>query len=123
MGEVYKARDTRLDRIVAVKVLPDALAGDPQFRARFDREVRAISQLEHPHICPVYDVGEDGGRAYLVMQCLEGETLADRLARGALPLDQAARFRPGHVHDPGRGESHERHRIVAAGDDPATSND
>src|ERR1700686_4866842 len=89
MGEVYKARDTRLDRTVAIKILPPALAADPQFRERFDREARAISQLDHPHICAVYDVGEHNGTAYLVMQYLEGETLADRLMKGALPLDQA----------------------------------
>ena len=89
MGEVYRARDTRLDRTVAIKILPDALAADPQFRERFDREARAISQLTHPHICTLYDVGEQDGTAYLVMQYLEGETLADRLAKGALPLDKA----------------------------------
>ena len=61
MGAVYRARDTRLDRIVAIKVLPDALAADPQFRERFDREARAISQLDHPHICALYDVGEEQG--------------------------------------------------------------
>jgi Tol biopolymer transport system component len=89
MGEVYKARDTRLDRIVALKILPDFLAVDPQFRDRFDREARSISQLDHPHICALYDVGEQGGTAYLVMQYLDGETLADRLAKGALPIDEA----------------------------------
>jgi serine/threonine protein kinase len=89
MGEVYKARDTRLERTVAVKILPEALAADPQFRERFDREARAISQFDHPHICALYDVGDQGGTAYLVMQYLEGETLADRLAKGALPVDQA----------------------------------
>jgi Tol biopolymer transport system component len=89
MGEVYKARDTRLDRTVAIKILPDTLAADPQFRARFDREARTISQLEHPHICALYDVGEHNNTAYLVMQYLEGETVADRLTKGALPLDQA----------------------------------
>src|SRR5215831_14404114 len=89
MGEVYKARDTRLDRLVALKILPDGLAADPQFRDRFDREARSISQLDHPHICALYDVGEQGGTAYLVMQYLEGETLADRLGKGALPIDQA----------------------------------
>ncbi len=89
MGEVYKARDTRLERTVAIKVLPDTLAVDPQFRERFDREARAISQLTHPHICTLYDVGEQAGTAFLVMEYLEGETLADRLAKGALPLDQA----------------------------------
>ena len=85
MGEVYKARDTRLDRTVAIKVLSKTLAADPQFRERFDREARALSQLTHPHICTLYDVGA----AYLVMEYLEGETLADRLAKGALPLDTA----------------------------------
>jgi len=89
MGEVYKARDTRLARIVALKILPDGLAADPQFRDRFDREARSISQLDHPHICALYDVGDQGGTAYLVMQYLEGETLADRLAKGALPIEQA----------------------------------
>src|ERR1700730_6458350 len=92
MGEVYKARDTRLDRIVAIKVLHESLAIDSQFRERFDREARTISQLEHPHICPLYDVGEQEGTAYLVMQYLEGETLADRLTKGVLPLDQALRI-------------------------------
>ena len=89
MGEVYRARDTRLDRSVAVKVLPDALGADPEFRERFDREARAISQLSHPHICTLYDVGEEQGTAFLVMEYLEGATLADRLAKGALPIDQA----------------------------------
>jgi serine/threonine-protein kinase len=89
MGEVYKARDTRLDRTVAVKVLPAALAADPQFRARFDLEARAISQLAHPNICTLHDVGDDRGISYLVMEHLEGETLADRLARGPLTVDEA----------------------------------
>jgi Tol biopolymer transport system component len=91
MGEVYKARDTRLDRTVAVKILPDMLAADPQFRERFDREARTISQLDHPHICALHDVGEQQGTSFLVMQYLEGETLADRLTKGALPIDQAIR--------------------------------
>jgi serine/threonine-protein kinase len=89
MGEVYKARDTRLDRTVAVKVLPAEVAADPEFRERFHREARSISALDHPHICALYDVGEHEGTAYLVMQHLEGETLAARLERGALPVDQA----------------------------------
>ena len=89
MGEVYKARDTRLDRTVAIKVLPAALAVDPDFRERFDREAPAISQLTHPHICTLYDVGEDHGTAFLVMELLGGETLADRLTKGALPIDEA----------------------------------
>src|SRR5262245_25350692 len=89
MGEVYKARYTRLDRTVAIKILPETLAGDPQFRERFDREARTISQLDHPHICALYDVGEHGGTAYLVMQYLEGATLSERLAKGLLPLREA----------------------------------
>jgi eukaryotic-like serine/threonine-protein kinase len=89
MGEVYKARDTRLDRVVAIKVLTESLAADSQFRERLDREARTISQLTHPHICALYDVGKQDGTAYLVMEYLEGETLADRLTRGALRLDQA----------------------------------
>src|SRR5688572_10452851 len=88
MGEVYKARDTRLDRIVAVKVLPPALAEDQEFRHRFDREARTISQLSHPHICTLYDVGD----GFLVMEYLEGETLADRVARGAVPVNDAVRI-------------------------------
>src|SRR5438552_3862444 len=92
MGEVYKARDTRLDRTVAIKVLPAALALDPAFRGRFDREARAISQLSHPHICALYDVGEHQGTSFLVMEHLEGETLAARLERGALKVDEAARI-------------------------------
>ena len=87
MGEVYKAHDTRLNRIVAIKVLSTILAGDQQFRDRFDREARTISQLDHPHICTVYDVGEENGVAYLVMQYLEGDTLEARLKKGRLPLD------------------------------------
>ena len=93
MGEVYKARDTRLDRTVAIKVLSSQLAGDPQFRERFDREARAISALDHPHICALYDVGEQEGTAYLVMEYLEGETLAQRLARGSGSRLQAQRCR------------------------------
>ncbi len=92
MGEVYRARDTRLDRLVAIKVLPEALAADAPFRERFDREARAISQLDHPHICALYDVGEQDGSAFLVLQYLEGETLADRLAKGLLPFDQALKI-------------------------------
>jgi serine/threonine protein kinase len=89
MGEVYKARDTRLDRTVAIKVLPAQFAADPEFRERFEREAKAISQLTHPHICTLYDVGSQDGTDFLVMEYLEGETLADRLAKGALSLEQA----------------------------------
>src|SRR6185436_7722852 len=89
MGEVYRARDTRLDRTVAIKVLPEHLSASPEIRQRFEREARTISQLSHPHICALYDVGRDGEIEYLVMEYLEGQTLADRLAKGPLPLDQA----------------------------------
>ena len=82
MGEVYRATDTRLDRTVAIKVLTPALAADPQFHDRFDREARIISQLTHPNICTLYDVGRHEGSAYLVLEFLEGETLAARLGRG-----------------------------------------
>src|SRR6478752_939205 len=92
MGEVYKARDTRLDRTVAIKVLSGSLAGDPQFRERFDREARAISHLTHPHICTLYDVGTQNGQPFLVMEHLEGATLAHRLANSALPTDQALKI-------------------------------
>src|SRR5262245_45282283 len=87
-GEIYKARDTRLDRQVAIKVLPASLATDRRFRERFDREARVISQLDHPHICALYDVGDQDGKSFLVMQYLEGETLEARLKRGALSLEQ-----------------------------------
>jgi len=92
MGEVYKARDTRLDRFVAIKVLPAAAADDAQRRERFRREARAISTLTHPHICTLHDVGEHDGGDFLVMEYLAGETLAQRLLRGALPLEQAVRI-------------------------------
>src|SRR6202163_4384857 len=92
MGEVYKARDTRLDRTVAVKILPSHLSENPEAKQRFDREARTISSLNHPNICTLHDVGEQDGVDYLVMEYLEGETLADRLARGRLPLDQALRY-------------------------------
>ncbi|HZM95315.1 MAG TPA: protein kinase [Vicinamibacterales bacterium] len=91
MGEVYRARDTRLDRTVAIKILPAEVADDKEARARFEQESRAIAAIDHPHICAVYDVGVQDGLHYLVMQHLDGETLAERLARtkGPLPLEQA----------------------------------
>jgi Tol biopolymer transport system component len=90
MGEVYRARDTRLDRTVAIKVLPPQLAADPQLRERFEREARAISSLQHPHICALFDVGRDGDHEFLVLEYLEGETLADRIGRaGALAVADA----------------------------------
>ena len=92
MGEVYKARDTRLERTVAVKVLPQHLSASPEVRQRFEREAKTISQLSHPHICALYDVGNQDGVEYLVMEFLEGETLADRLVKGPLPTDQTLRY-------------------------------
>ena len=92
MGEVYRARDTRLDRSVAIKVLPSALSSHPELRARFQREAKAISQLNHPNICTLYDVGHHEGTDYLVMELLEGESLADRLARGPLPVIDVLRY-------------------------------
>ncbi|HEU5256857.1 MAG TPA: protein kinase [Vicinamibacterales bacterium] len=89
MGEVYKAKDTRLDRIVAIKVLPSHVSDDPALRERFEREARAVAALNHPHICTLHDVGRHEATDYLVLEYLEGPTLADRLAKGALPLDQA----------------------------------
>ena len=80
MGEVYRARDTRLDRIVALKVLPDHLADKAELRERFEREARTIASLNHPHICVLHDIGRDNGTAFLVMEYLKGETLAQRLA-------------------------------------------
>ena len=89
MGEVYKARDTRLDRTVAIKILPAELSADPDRRVRFEREAKTIASLNHPHICTLHDVGQHGDSIYLVMEHLAGETLADRLLKGRLPLDQA----------------------------------
>jgi serine/threonine protein kinase/dipeptidyl aminopeptidase/acylaminoacyl peptidase len=92
MGEVYRARDTRLDRIVAIKILSQHLSASSDARQRFEREARAISQISHPHICALYDVGVEDGIHYLVMEHLEGETLMHRLAGGALPLPQTVRI-------------------------------
>ena len=92
MGEVYKARDTRLDRVVAIKVLPAHLADRPDLRERFEREARTIAGLNHPHICTLYDIGHQDGIDFLVMEYLEGETLAMRLMKGALPVEQAVQY-------------------------------
>jgi eukaryotic-like serine/threonine-protein kinase len=92
MGEVYRARDTRLGREVAVKVLPTHLSSSEEMRQRFEREAKAISQLSHPHICALYDVGSHDGTEYLVMEYLEGETLAISVAKGPLPLEQTLRY-------------------------------
>jgi serine/threonine protein kinase len=89
MGEVYQARDSRLKRTVAIKVLPRELSGDAQRRARLEREARAMASLSHPRICTLFDVGEHDGSTFLVMELLEGDSLAERLKRGPLPLPQA----------------------------------
>ena len=92
MGEVYKAKDTRLGRDVAIKVLPASLSSSAELRQRLEREAKTISQLSHPHICTLHDVGHQDGTDYLVMEFLEGETLADRLGKGSLPIDQALKI-------------------------------
>ncbi len=92
MGEVYRARDTRLDRTVAVKILPTHLSNNPEAKQRFDREARAISSLNHPNICTLYDVGHQDGVDFLIMEFLEGETLAQRLIKGPLPTEQILRY-------------------------------
>ena len=89
MGEVYKATDTRLDRTVAIKVLPEHVASDPDLKQRFEREARTVAALNHPHICTLHDIGTQDGIDFLVMEYLDGQTLAQRLEKGALPLDQA----------------------------------
>src|SRR5450759_19775 len=92
MGEVYRARDTRLDRIVAIKVLPAHLADRSELRERFEREARTIASLNHPHICTLFDIGQQDGIDYLVMEFLEGETLAQRLLKCSLPIQQVLHY-------------------------------
>jgi Tol biopolymer transport system component len=92
MGEVYRAKDTRLDRTVAIKVLPAHLSSDPELKQRMEREAKAISALQHANICTLYDIGMQEGTQFLVMEYLEGQTLADRLGKGALPLDQVLKI-------------------------------
>src|SRR5262245_8968243 len=92
MGEVYRARDTRLERNVAIKILPEQLCKDPTRKQRFEREAKTISSLNHPHICTLHDIGSQDGIDYLVMECVEGETLAKRLEKGPLPLEQVLKF-------------------------------
>jgi len=92
MGEVYRAKDTRLDRDVAVKVLPEHLSGSEELRSRFEREAKAISSLQHPNICTLYDVGREGDTDFLVMELLDGESLAERVAKGPLPLEEVLRL-------------------------------
>src|SRR5262245_7677858 len=95
MGEVYRGRDTRLDRAVAIKILPAHFADNADLRLRFEREARAISSLNHPHICTLHDIGRQDGVDFLVMEYLEGETLAERLRKGPLPPEQVLRHAVG----------------------------
>ena len=92
MGEVYKARDTRLDRTVAIKVLPEHVANDPDLKQRFEREAKTVAALNHPHICALYDIGQEGETDFLVMEYLDGATLAERLTKGPLPTDEVLRY-------------------------------
>src|SRR5215469_14980120 len=92
MGEVYRARDTRLERTVAIKILPAELSNDSVRKQRFEREAKTISSLNHPHICVLHDIGHEDGIDYLVMECVEGETLAKRLEKGPLPLEQVLKY-------------------------------
>src|SRR5262245_25532813 len=92
MGEVYRARDTRLDRNVAVKILPSHLGERPDLRERFEREARPVSSLNHPHICTLYDIGRQDGIDFIVLELLEGESLTDRLVKGPLPMMEVLRY-------------------------------
>lgn len=92
MGEVYRARDTRLDRTVAIKILPAQFSSDPVRKQRFEREAKTISSLNHPHICTLHDIGSQDGVDYLVMECVEAQTLAKPLEKGPLPLEQVLKF-------------------------------
>src|SRR5215472_8053112 len=92
MGEVYRARDTRLERTVAIKILPQEMSSDPLRKQRFERVAKTISSLNHPNICVLHDVGSQDGLSYLVMECVEGETLAKRLEKGLLPLEQVLKY-------------------------------
>src|SRR5262245_28262936 len=109
MGEVYRGRDTRLDRTVAIKVLSPHLAQSPELRQRFEREARAISSLSHPHICALFDIGHENGTDFLVMEYLAGESLADRLPKGPLPLPSALRV---GLEIAGALEAAHRHGVV-----------
>jgi serine/threonine protein kinase/Tol biopolymer transport system component len=116
MGEVYRAKDTRLDRVVAIKVLPSQRSADPELRQRFEREARAVSSLNHPHICTLHDVGSHDGLDYLVMEYLEGESLSERLKKGPLPLEEALRY--GREIADGLDEAHRKgivHRDLKPG--------
>jgi hypothetical protein len=105
MGEVYRARDTRLERTVAIKILPAQFSCDPVRKQRFEREAKTISSLNHPNICVLYDVGNQDGVEYLVMECIEGETLAKRLERGPVTLDQVLKYGEQRIRNVDRSYS------------------
>ena len=109
MGEVYRARDTRLDRTVAIKILPEHISAKPQARERFEREARAVSSLNHPHICTLYDIGHQDGVDYLVMEYLEGETLAQRIKKGPLPTEQVLQYA---IHITDALDTAHRHGVI-----------
>ncbi len=92
MGEVYKARDTRLDRTVAIKVLPEHIASDPEMQQRFEHEARVVAALSHPHICTLYDVGKHEGRPFIAMELLEGQVLSQRMGRHAVRIEQVVEW-------------------------------
>src|SRR5687768_8017453 len=92
MGRVYRGRDTRLDRSVAIKVMQEAIRSSPNAVSRFEREARTLASLSHPHVCAIHDVGRHNGFDFLVMELLDGQTLAERLRFGPLPLDQLLRY-------------------------------
>jgi len=106
MGEVYRARDTKLDREVAVKILPTALSGDADALARFEREAKAVAAMNHPNILGIYDFGRDGETAYAVMELLDGQTLRDRLEAGAIPVRKSVDY--AHQISVGLAAAHER---------------
>ena len=120
MGEVYKATDTRLDRTVAIKVLPEHVAADPDLKQRFEREARTVAALNHPHICTLHDIGTQDGIDFLVMEYLEGETLEERLVRGPLELDETLDIAMQELADRATKKSGQtgRHRVYK-GSNPA----
>jgi serine/threonine protein kinase len=109
MGEVYRALDTRLEREVAVKILPAHLSSDPSLRQRLEREAKAVCKLSHPHICALYDIGHQDGTDFLVMELLEGETLDKRLAKGPLPSEQTNSLCRGNCRRPSQGAQERLH--------------
>jgi len=110
MGEVYRARDTRLERSVAIKVLPANLISDPNLRQRLEREAKAVSKLSHPHICTLYDIGHQDGVDFLVMELVEGDTLEQRLTKGPLPPEKTVLYAAQILTVEGKGCCDLNHR-------------